>query len=188
MSYVIRSNSENLFIDTPIIGLPNDIIFLTFESGGEKYNGPYISQPSGSEVFQQIYYNYGYTSISMWALRFWVNPVNNCYIKSMVGPNGTPSWNRSIILYDPQYYSLREQGFYRILWSPYHTYSGDGETVETFYWSKNFLVYPASTPPEYSGLYEMPGSIPVSKYYQFNIPQRTAENLGGQIFLNLSKV
>lgn len=188
MSYVVRSNSENLFIDTPIIGLPNDIIFLTIESGVSKYNGPYISQPSGSELFQKIYNDYGYVGRPIWSFKFWVNPINNCYIESRVGPDGAPSSSRTIIFYDPAYYSLREEGFNRILWKPYFTYSGDYDTIETFYWEKNYLVFPASTPPEYIGYTELPGQTPQTKYYQLSFPDRTVTNIAGQKFLTLSKV
>lgn len=180
MSYIYRSLENNFSIETPVIGLPEDILYIDIEDFGPQYNGAYLFLPKDSPKYLQIK-NEVYPGLAENALSIWINSyAENIFISSF----------RSYQIYwdiiDLLYRSLRSNPNYLLLYNPYFAVqdptSYDASSIP---WDKNTLVYPASSGP-YAGLNKVPGGYPQSKKYSINVPERTL--VEGAIILNTNKV
>lgn len=193
MGYIYRTQSSSLYIDTPIIGIPNEIIYISIISGFSRYNGPYIQLETGSDLFLEMYRKDGYSGqgLPINELRIWRNLLEtNCYIHGYLDESGN-NFPGGQSLYDYNYYNQRFFGAgYSILFRPYFTYSNvygggslGGADPLDWIWEKNLLLYPADYPPEASGLNAVPGSLPQVQKDKVSVPFRTVLTNNGQNFI-----
>lgn len=191
MGYIYRSNSSNLYVDTPIVGIPNEIIYISVISGFSRYNGSYIKLETGSDLFLEMYTG-GYPGLQGYSgqgyainqLAFWVNFGTNCRIHGFLDENGenVPGLQ---VLYDYNYYGQRYSSNpgYQILFAPYFTLDYGTPNPTGWLWDKNIVLFPASSPPEISGRNSAPGLLPQNQTYIVSVPFRTSLENNGQNFI-----
>jgi len=197
MGYIYRTQSSSLYIDTPIIGIPNEIIYISIISGFSRYNGPYIQLETGSDLFLEMYRKDGYSGqgLPINQLRIWANLGTNCQIHGYLDESGN-NFPGTQNLYDYSYYNQRHLGGgYSILWRPYFTFSNvyaepphnyppiGGADPLDWVWDKNILLFTAVSPPEAFGLNMVPGSSPQAQTYKVSVPFRTVLTNNGQNFI-----
>jgi len=192
MGYIHRSQSSNLYIDTPIIGIPNEIIYFSTISGFSRYNGSYIRLETGSDLFLEMYtggwpglQGYSGQDFAINQLAFWVNFETNCRIHGFLDENGD-NIPGTQTLYDYNYYDQRysPNPGYQILFYPYFTLPYGAPNITGWLWDKNiFLLFAVSSPSEISGRNSVPGFLPQSTAYTVSVPFRTVLTNNQQNFI-----
>lgn len=167
MAFIYRSLQDNFVVNTPVIGLPSDILLVNISGANPKYNGAYLFLAKDSSKYIEIK-NEVYPGFTTEWVSIWLN--TNSQDMFIAKKNSPYPYLFYYDLIDISYRSLRSDSNYTLLYQPYFAVQ-DTTYDEEIPWDKNILVYPATSGP-LSGLNAVPGGNPTSKNYSLNIPNR----------------
>lgn len=180
MAFIYRSLQDNFVVNTPVIGLPSDILLVNISGASPKYNGAYLFLPKDSSKYIEIK-NEVYPGFTTEWVSIWLN--TNSQDMFIAKKNSPYPYLFYYDLIDISYRSLRSDSNYTLLYQPYFAvqdttydeeaaeYYGEAYNPYEIPWDKNILLYPATSGP-LSGLNAVPGGNPTSKNYSLNIPNR----------------